>query len=78
MNLTLSDLDQAFDNLWEHQNQLPELLEVWQGMVLEFLDTVHPETPNKSEVAERVYYWEAVITHYNCVFSDYYEATTVH
>jgi hypothetical protein len=78
VQLTLNDLDTAFNNLWQHQNHLPALLDTWREMVFEFLETIHPETPNKNEVAERIQYWETVIAHYKSVYSDYYDSTTVH
>jgi hypothetical protein len=78
VQLTLNDLDVAFNNLWQHQNQFPTLLETWREMVFEYLETIHPETPNKSEVAEKIQYWECVLSHYKPANSVYYDSSTVH
>lgn len=44
----LEELNQAFDNIWLNTNQLPMLLESWQEMVAEYMQTL---AANEDEIA---------------------------
>lgn len=62
MTLTLKDLDNAFDNIWQHSTQIPALLDVWYGLVDEFLTTVDATMVNEHELNARLDYWDALLT----------------
>ena len=61
MTATLNDLDQAFEELWLHTEQLPTLLEHWQEMVSAYLREVEPTEQTLAEFEAKMDHWQRVL-----------------
>lgn len=57
----LADLDRAFDDLWLHTEQLPVLLEEWQKLVSEALQTQDVDESFLNEFEAYMDRWEKVL-----------------
>jgi hypothetical protein len=76
-DLTLDDLDVAFDNLWQHQNQIPALLETWQSLLTEYLCSGAMKVNDPIDIKNRINYWEMAISNYGTGNTDYYISSTL-
>ncbi len=58
---SLADLDNAFQMLWVHPEQLPTLLEKWQELVSETLSQTEPDPEFLAEFERYMIKWETVL-----------------
>lgn len=65
MKLTLNELDQAFENIWQHPSQAQSLKEAWEEMVLEFLYSPEAFKTPYQEIADHLDFWDSSLQHRN-------------
>jgi hypothetical protein len=55
---TLKELDQAFNDLWMHTEQLPTLLDKWQELVSEQLATLGEDKADLDAFESKMRIWQ--------------------
>ncbi len=78
MALTLTDLDFAFESMWQHKDQIPALLDTWHELLSEYLEAMDETTLAKFELKNRIEYWETAVAQYEPFNSVHYETSVMH